>query len=363
MVDSQESADKPKRGGARNQKKPDTDESILMHILSLHKKLLFQCGPYEHISKNQAASAEGLAHNYPLLKPLLEAEPTGEFAAGLAKRCVEKIVMSDPSQNTSTFKNETFSGLRWDRIACMLKHIRRLRQDPVKRRQACSGSSGSSWALVLELVVMGGPLEQDEGDHLGSDLDIDVPSTQEYTETGELSPSRATSSRKRTSSPPAVSPKRRLSRKISLDEDGFPMMLTAASSHRSASSPPPALPKAKAKAKAPPSPKARAKAKGSGSQGHLSPQAAVGFKLDYNYLFYHSGSYSIGIREKFPRPDSGLKSGKQIFTFKGSPQVQALPMSQAKDILIKHAKKVVIKLLENELSVEEVAAWAKNTAP
>jgi len=67
------------KGGARHTPKPQVDPDLLLKCFSEHSDLLQHLGLYEQVSQSQAAQPKGLMHCLPLMKGLLELEPTCEI--------------------------------------------------------------------------------------------------------------------------------------------------------------------------------------------------------------------------------------------------------------------------------------------
>ena len=67
------------RGGCRHTPKPMVDECLLQKVLCTHSNIVAVMGPYDSISRAQAISPKGLAKVMPLLKDLVEVEPTCEI--------------------------------------------------------------------------------------------------------------------------------------------------------------------------------------------------------------------------------------------------------------------------------------------
>lgn len=111
-----------------------------------------QLGAYETISKPQAADGQSLAEHYPLLKALLDLQPAGQLLLTQVRTAVLKVCSIKPEVNQTQLKNLLWAGSRYDRLCCMLYHLRRAKRDPEKRRQLVAKTSSEALAKVLELV-------------------------------------------------------------------------------------------------------------------------------------------------------------------------------------------------------------------
>lgn len=362
-----------RRGGHRNHKKADVDETVLMDIFDKHAAELMEVGPYEAISKSQAVNAAGIARNFELLRALLIASPKAEIPAGMAKHAIIKVLTMRPVLNKSIYTTSTFAGLRVDRISTMLYHVRRVKGDKL-RQVACSAKcTGEEWKKVLELLSLTTENGDDdsttqyvpedpaptEGQSLPRrKLQVQVSIDSEgfprmFDSPGSIKQGKA----KRASSSPNLSP----AKKMSVDADGYPQLEKAvlstptSSLHQLVYQPVVAVkskadaklrPKAKAKAQA--TGKAKAKAKAKAKVG----AAEVGnIRKDWGKMYYkHSGCFAI--RRKWGKKE-------QIFQFKCN-NANKLSASQhaALEVL---SRKCILKLLEGCDEVQ-VSQWAQRQA-
>ena len=362
--------ERSKRGGAFHQPRPDLDESVLLTFVSTFRTDIMNVHAYETISCSQAVSGEGLAANFNMLQKLLELSPQAELPARKTKTSIEKVLAQSPGLNGTVCNNNVYAGLRLERLVVMLYHLRRLQRDP-QAMMACSNkTSGSSMMKVKELLGMmtdapaGAAESQDQ---------VSVPGTECYPTDCEAYPAALTAKAAKTKC---------LKRSVTLDDDGFPKLLTA--KHARASSPAkspikeaglweqmhpaPQVPQAKSKAKATakakaqpqpeeqaspksPAPLAKAKAKGKAKaqaeaevQEASDPTHSSLQTKDWTVMYYKANN-TMGIRRKFAAKN-------QIFSF-GSKS------TMTKHELEKVGKLCVIKMLEGK-SEEDVAVWAKS---
>lgn len=110
------------KGGARHTSKPQVDPGLLFQCLIQHKDLVCHLGPYESISKTQAANPKGLLKNIPLIKGLVQLESTGEIHATCMRNAVFQMVLED-----SKWSGGVWTNIRVERIGTLLFHVRRLK--------------------------------------------------------------------------------------------------------------------------------------------------------------------------------------------------------------------------------------------
>ena len=78
------------KGSGARKPVPNIDSMMLFEVMDNYVKVTgartaFFYGPYESISKSQAAYGPGLAHNFLLLSELLKLVPLGEMKASVLK--------------------------------------------------------------------------------------------------------------------------------------------------------------------------------------------------------------------------------------------------------------------------------------
>ena len=317
---------------------------------------------YENISKSQGVSGAGIANNSLMLKKILEISPGADIPVGLSKHCFQKILCAHPDLNTTRFNMSTFAGLRVDRLGVVLCHLRRLCNEPERIPQCASKCTGAQFSIVQELVASCTSRET-SADRSTTET-IFVPPGRH----GEAIPLPRV----------AVSPGRRLKRKVSVDDMGFPMFdsppakekhsdplvtpRTPRVSSRHVTSPitiptpaepltskgrrPPFgplsaaslghvdAPESQPKSKKPP----RSTSKAERSKGESVPKKSPTVKKKDWAILYYKNNFSFGIRRKFGDKNQiwSFKSSKRPFTKELKAQLENL------------AKECVIKLLEGE---------------
>lgn len=143
------------KGGARHTPKPQIDTDLLVNCFSAHKNLLAKLGLYENLSRNQACSPKGIVQVLPLLKGLVDLEPTCEIHGSCLRQAIMEILTRNPDLNTSVYKGSVWVGCRVDRINTVLYHLRRLKGSADLKHCAASLTSLEFLDLqsVLEKVV------------------------------------------------------------------------------------------------------------------------------------------------------------------------------------------------------------------
>lgn len=143
------------KGGARHTPKPQVDTSLLVQCFLIHKVLLSKLGIYENMSKNQACSPKGIVQVLPLLKGLVDLEPTCEIHGSCLRAAIMEVLTQDPGINATAFKGAVWVGCRVDRITTIMYHLRRLKGSVDLKHCAASLTSLEFLDLqnVLEKVV------------------------------------------------------------------------------------------------------------------------------------------------------------------------------------------------------------------
>ena len=378
------------RGGDKHKPVRPVDEGVLMEIFAAHKENMCDLGVYEGISRPQASFAPGIAANAALLKRILVACPQAELPTAVARSAFMRVLMQFPGLNKSIYTMDVYAGLRVDRLCVMLYHLRRFDAsrdtNEEAMRVACKKCTAEQLLQLKNLKAL--------MNLTGFDADQTCAETVFH---DPLEP---------------ATPIRSLKKELSLDDDGYPCLLTAPSSRyririkspdpagssvasqlqqespaqaqlcpnsdprQSQSSVPgslnpealgyvpvpksPAAAKAEAGVKAAAKAKAKAKAKAAAhSNGSVASKPKAKAKaaaqshssgpVDCQFMFYKKDN-SMGIR---------VKGGNQIFSFGiGSNNLVTKERFIALERL---AKLCVIKLLEGQ-DVEEVKTWARQKA-
>lgn len=138
------------KGGARHTKKPRTEIGLLLKCFNSHISLVKDLGVYENISRNQACHPEGLFRCLPLVKGIVELEPTCEVHTGDLRAAVFQLVIHSPAVNETKFKGEIWTGIKVERLTTLLHHMRRLKSDDMR---VCAAKLTGSQLIQLQEVV------------------------------------------------------------------------------------------------------------------------------------------------------------------------------------------------------------------
>lgn len=109
----------------------------------------FHFGLYESTGRSQAASGAGLHGNAAFLKMLLHIVPCAQINPAVLRACF----LRHPKLNSSTLRSDLWAGGRAERVTTMLYHLRRLKSDSERLRQAlakCSPVEARSVQMLLK---------------------------------------------------------------------------------------------------------------------------------------------------------------------------------------------------------------------
>jgi len=188
-------------------------------------------GPYEFISRTQACHGRGLVALIDLLQAIVELCPGAELATGAAKQALLLLVVQRPEINTSKYNNGIWAGLRVERLATILNHLRRISREPGRLAQVASKVTGPEFAQLKKLASLVQAKAYGQVEDEDDDQTVYVPDLGPRSSSPDLEP-RSSSSKQPPSAQPSPSTvagtnkKRQLSVQVSLDADGFPKMLT-----------------------------------------------------------------------------------------------------------------------------------------
>ena len=155
------------------------------------------------IDRAHAAFAPGLAANYDILLVLLKLNPRAEFKPTVLVKAWLTCCKHYTGLNASGLPDDMWAGRRADICGTMLCHTRRVRSDTLRMSQLKHKATASDMAMVQELV----------------DMIVEGAISRE--------PSPAET---------VLYTTRKLKVNVSLDEDGFPKMLSTSSSASKSSS-------------------------------------------------------------------------------------------------------------------------------
>ncbi len=141
------------KGGARHHVKPHVDTGLLLQVFCREHQLLQNMGAYEQISKTQACNPLGLVMLLPLVKGLIELEPTAEIHGNSLRGALYNTLLQYPSMNEGKYAGQVWVNLRIERLTVVLGHMRRLKcaED---LRHCASKLTGGQFSKLQEVVEM-----------------------------------------------------------------------------------------------------------------------------------------------------------------------------------------------------------------
>lgn len=195
-------SDKMARGGAFRTAAADVAvqdviDSLMDYVKKTGMKRGAYFGAYEMIDRTHAAFAPGLASNSELLQVLLKLNPKGEYKPTVLTKAWQACCKLFVGLNSTGLPDDLWSGRRADICGTMLCHLRRVRHDGVKRSQL---------------------------EHKASDADIGL--IQDCLNMMEDCSKSAASSREGSPAETVLYATRKLKMQVSLDEHGFPKLLS-----------------------------------------------------------------------------------------------------------------------------------------
>lgn len=138
------------KGGYRHTSKPQVDQGLLMKVFSNNSNLLGNMGIYERISRSQGCDPKGLIKLLPLIRGLVELEPTCEIHQSCLRKAIFSILLEDGTLNGSKWSGAVWTGMKVERVGVLLFHLRRLAGTDLK--VAASKLTGAEY-LQLQQVV------------------------------------------------------------------------------------------------------------------------------------------------------------------------------------------------------------------
>ena len=148
-----------RRGGTRRfvvQEVPDEDllHALHSHVQEAGVKGAFGFGMYEHLDRSQAIHVPGLHSNKSLLLRILSVAPWSELKACQLKKSLKCLIGVHPSLNVSQLHTDVWCGLKASQIATMLTHLRRFKNDLVKRTEAVKKASKEEESSMQEILAI-----------------------------------------------------------------------------------------------------------------------------------------------------------------------------------------------------------------
>jgi hypothetical protein len=192
------------RGGARRQKVADMSQPAVHELFQEHVKkhgvtqgLYFH--EYELMDRSHAAGARGLGNNFTVLEQVLKLCPAAELKATMLTNVFTLLAKQYRGLNATSLPDDLWAGRRGDILSTMLCHLRRIKGDLVRYKQLKHKATDSDMDKVnvlLSLVRMSGHRDEE------------------------------TQSEAATMAPTVLYSSRRLVRQVSVDSDGYPILLS-----------------------------------------------------------------------------------------------------------------------------------------
>ena len=204
-----------KRGGPRHFPKPMVESGLLFQVLSQHSDLVQNCKAYEHLSSGSTPDPRGMHFCLPLVNDLLELSPQAELHPQPLRDALLRLLSNRPLLNNTGHAGQVWVHQRADRVNVILAHVRKLaRSGPTAR---CAGNlTGLEYSQLCDTLkkvqlrpgepLEKGPLPLENGD-------------------GEAKEGPAKKKLKKNDS------------NVSMDSQGFPMMLKTPENEKSSAKP------------------------------------------------------------------------------------------------------------------------------
>ena len=213
----------PKKGGHRRGpvEPVDMDDLTVISQSAIGKwgREAFSLGNYDSIKPSQACSARGLSGNEFFIREFMKIS-NGEI---LASQMKQSILKHASTHNHSALKDDLWAAQIAHRMVCMMAHYRRLRRSSEKVRQCLANATGVERQKIKELLALepGKACKKAE---------------QSNVKRADIAQENETHAGSSTDKPPKSDKKagklRREISDVSLDSEGFPMMLKSFSRFR-----------------------------------------------------------------------------------------------------------------------------------
>ena len=185
----------------------------------------FSLGNYDSIKSTQACSARGLSGNEFFIREIMKIS-NGEI---LCSQMKQSILKHASTHNFSALKDDLWAAQIAHRMVCMMSHYRRLRRSSEKVRQCLANATGVERQIIKELLA----LEPGKACKKAEQANVKTADIVQENETHAGSSNDKAPKRDKK----ATVVTRELHRKISpvsLDSEGFPMMLKSPDSDANA---------------------------------------------------------------------------------------------------------------------------------
>ena len=114
------------------------DEALMAYVESVPADRCFELLSYKSLARQKAANGADLVRLEPLLQPLLAAQPCGRFKPKQLQDGIQRLLARQPALNRSSFNAKLFFVWLSTQILVALTHLRRLRCNQVRYREATS---------------------------------------------------------------------------------------------------------------------------------------------------------------------------------------------------------------------------------
>lgn len=195
------------KGGARHFRKPFIEAGLLLNVLSKHADLVKNFKTYEFISSQGAADPKGLMMALDLVEDILELSPSCELHSQPLRNSLLRLLTIKPDLNSGSHNGSVWVHQRAERITVILGHIRRLARTGMTSRCASELTAAELKKLTKAVEAVQTPDESEAPLENGE---------------GPAEPEEPEAPLENGNEP---SKRRRLKESISLDSDGYPMIL------------------------------------------------------------------------------------------------------------------------------------------
>ena len=141
------------RGGPRRGPIPSVGAGALSDVfdeIAKERKLPFDFGIYEHLTRSQAASGRGLVANGCVIRAFAQVAPAGQIQHLEMKH----QFLARASHNKSHLKHDLWAGLRTDKVTVILCHWRRICREPERLRQCIKSCTPHETLAIRDLVAL-----------------------------------------------------------------------------------------------------------------------------------------------------------------------------------------------------------------
>jgi len=195
--------------------KDSVDPGLLLKLFVSHAEVVADLGVYERLSRSQHVHGAGLLEIHDLLWDLIMLCPSAEPREASMRSALLELVTIRPEVNTSKFNNMSWASMRTERFVCIFYHLRRLKREEARLVQVAAKLTGQQLTklkALLRQMELKGPEESGDSQSQGakSSSQVQHASTSDLQEVAPSSGARVL--------------KRKCS-EVSVDSQGFPMML------------------------------------------------------------------------------------------------------------------------------------------